>query len=685
MNKKFLLACIATACVLIGAVSAFGYSVAQAEKQSDLGYDLSAYKITKMHIEGDMHVVGTQGGELFAFGAAGETLWNIGKPYETAVYDIASHGGTVYAAYANGRVLGFTTQAATEYTQAVSSGEDERAAKAAFMEQTTQYYADCAFDTSGNVRNTQLLLSAGGDILYVRGVFSELRNKNRIYRYETAGGGRFVEPVAQVDAITAAISGMALDDDGTLWWTTRGEIRNKKGEAFADAEETLRAVSFADGYIYAIGETNTLYRVDIADASEMRYWKLDAAFSGDLVYSTGENFVGKINNGGVAIVDTSKHAVTVSMGASDKANLIMWSDDKFVLRDESDPENPTVMYYTAAMASRVELFSALRWVFLSLSFVLLVAVLYFGFGMRDDYRERIHAKIKSFFKALWKHKAVYLCLLIPLALLIVFYYIPIFFGFGLSFFDYIPGVKAVPVGFANFSAVLTSPAFWKAAGTMLVFLLADLVKALLPPILLAEMIFAVRSKRFSLWVRILLFLPGILPGVATVLVWSEGIFGASNNSLVNAFIGIFVPGFVKNWVYSASQATAVSTLIAFGFPWIGSYLIFYGAIAGINVSTFEAAKLDGCKWGKRILSIDIPLILPQIKYIFVTSFIASVQNYTSIYVLHGVNGQIQTPALMMYREIVGANYGVASAMGVIIFLFLSIATFLNFRMQSDKS
>ena len=61
------------------------------------------------------------------------------------------------------------------------------------------------------------------------------------------------------------------------------------------------------------------------------------------------------------------------------------------------------------------------------------------------------------------------------------------------------------------------------------------------------------------------------------------------------------------------------------------------------------------------------------------------QNYTSIFVIHGVDGQIKTPALLMYREIVNANYGIASVMGIIIFLFLSVATFFNFRMQSDNS
>ena len=220
---------------------------------------------------------------------------------------------------------------------------------------------------------------------------------------------------------------------------------------------------------------------------------------------------------------------------------------------------------------------------------------------------------------------------------------------------------------------------------MLIFLVADLLKAVIPPLIVAEAIFAVKFKRFSLVVRILLFLPGILPGVATTLVWSEGIFGATSNSLINAFVNIFVPGFAKNWINSASNATAIGSLIAFGFPWVGSYLIFYGAVSGINTSVFEAAKLDGCGWWRRMVTMDVPLIFPQIKYIVITSFIASVQNYRTIYVLYGVNGQIKTPALLVYREIINANYGVASVMGLLIFAFLSICTAMNFKIQMKQA
>ena len=280
-------------------------------------------------------------------------------------------------------------------------------------------------------------------------------------------------------------------------------------------------------------------------------------------------------------------------------------------------------------------------------------------------------------------------MIVPFALLIVFYYIPIVLGFRLSFYDYIPGVRDVFVDIKYFKSVYASSEFWHSSLIMLVFLVADLLKAIIPPIIFAEAICAVKHEKFSLVVRILLFLPGVLPGVATTLVWSQGVFGATGNGLVNSIAGIFVPGFAKNWINSSSTATSICALIAFGFPWIGSYLIFYGAISGINSSYFEAAKLDGCSWLKRIIKIDLPLIMPQIKYIFVTSFIASVQNYTNIFVIYGTTGgnkgEIKTPALLMYREIINANYGVASVMGVTVFLFLSVATFLNFRMQSDNS
>ena len=174
--------------------------------------------------------------------------------------------------------------------------------------------------------------------------------------------------------------------------------------------------------------------------------------------------------------------------------------------------------------------------------------------------------------------------------------------------------------------------------------------------------------------------------MATALVWSQGIFGETTNSLMNAFIGLFVPNFAQHWINNPSAAIRISSIIAFGFPWIGSYLIFYGALGGINLSIFEAEKLDGCSWFRRIVVIDIPLILAQFKYVFITSFIASVQNYGTLYILYGaeVSALIKTPALMMYGEIMRGGYGVASVMGVFLFAVLVVVSIFNFRSQREQ-
>lgn len=70
-----------------------------------------------------------------------------------------------------------------------------------------------------------------------------------------------------------------------------------------------------------------------------------------------------------------------------------------------------------------------------------------------------------------------------------------------------------------------------------------------------------------------------------------------------------------------------------GFPFVGSYLIFYGGMMNIPDSYYEAAELEGCGPWKRLFTIDIPLIRPQIKYVFITIFIASVQNFGRTYMV----------------------------------------------------
>ena len=134
-----------------------------------------------------------------------------------------------------------------------------------------------------------------------------------------------------------------------------------------------------------------------------------------------------------------------------------------------------------------------------------------------------------------------------------------------------------------------------------------------------------------------------------------------------------------------NSKTALGALIFIGFPWVGAYIIFYGALISIPNSLFEAAKIDGCGWWKRILTIDVPLISPQIKFVFVTSFIASVQNFGRVYVttMGGPGHSTYIPILeLFYNMSKFTNYGEAAAMGLFLFIVVFGATLMNLRMKT---
>jgi raffinose/stachyose/melibiose transport system permease protein len=369
--------------------------------------------------------------------------------------------------------------------------------------------------------------------------------------------------------------------------------------------------------------------------------------------------------------------------SSEYSSIILFaSDEGFVYLTEDGGD---FVYMDLAAALKKEWAEKTFSVWLALFLIFLLAAAYTLLCCKRSLRQSINGGLKKVGKIAVKHRIAYLSLIPTFLLLAVFYWYPIASSLVLSFFDYLPKEKMIFVGMDNILKVARNTEFWLSFKNTLIFLVADLIKAILPPILFAECLLALRSQKISYWVRVFMFLPGVIPGVAGMLVWADGIYGSTSSGLLNGFLSAISPSFVSR-AWLMDKSTALTCLIFIGFPWVGSYLIFFGAISGLPKEMFEAAKLDGCGWWRKLVSFDIPLIVPQIKYIFITTFIGSVQNYTLIYVTTGGDYGTNTPALMMYYAITDQkNYGIASAMGLFLFIFLVGATAVNFKMQFGRT
>ncbi len=281
-------------------------------------------------------------------------------------------------------------------------------------------------------------------------------------------------------------------------------------------------------------------------------------------------------------------------------------------------------------------------------------------------------------KKMARHKWIYIALVPSTVLLAMFCYYEAIASIALSFFDYtLDSPTMLWNNFANYKEVFGSSHAGEAFGNMILFLVFDIIVAIVPPLLFAFFLTILRWEKLSNAIRTMLFVSGVIPAIAGMLIWKTGIYGSDGvlNTIIEAFGGEGIQ-FLSNSAYTKWS------VLMMGFPFVGAYLIFYGGMMNIPSSYYEAAELEGVGIWKRFFAIDLPLIVPQLKYVFITSFIHSVQNFSRTqFLTNGGAYGTYTPIQLMYTNIRNGNYGQASAYATIIFIFLFFVTFINFKTQ----
>ena len=315
--------------------------------------------------------------------------------------------------------------------------------------------------------------------------------------------------------------------------------------------------------------------------------------------------------------------------------------------------------------------------YVAMTFILISAIVFIVLANIVRKKKQEHALKVA--KQVWKQRRIYLALLPSLILLILFCYYEAIASIALSFFDYsVENPTMIWNNFENYKNVFLSADTAEAFLNLVIFLIFDIVVALVPPLLFAFFLIVMKSERMSNITRTLLFVANVVPGIAGMLIWKTGIYGG--NGVLNTIIEWFGG---EPIAFLGQTEYAKWAILMIGFPFIGSYLIFYGGMMNISKSYYEAAELEGIGIWRRFFSIDIPLIMPQLKYVLITTFIHSLQNFQRTYMITGGNFGTKTPIHLMYQNMVNGEYGQASAYATVIFLLLFGATYVNLRKQKQ--
>jgi len=286
---------------------------------------------------------------------------------------------------------------------------------------------------------------------------------------------------------------------------------------------------------------------------------------------------------------------------------------------------------------------------------------------------------QGLFRTLKKHFWGYFFILPAAVLFILFLWTPIVKGFIYSFYD-VNFVKGNTfVGWDNFKTVFNDPLVGVGVQNTLYYMGLALVIGFWVPIVFAIAISELR--RFQGFSRIAAYLPNVIPVVVLYGLW-RWLYDPVGpiNGIVKS-LGMNPVMFMSDKQWSMISLVIMETWQQFG----SAMLIYLAAVVSVPRDWYEAAEIDGAGILARIRHITLPSIRNLILLLLVMQLIATSQGFQSqLALLDGgpVNATLTYGLVIVKYAFTKLNYGVASAMGVLMFFVLSILAVLQFRMTS---
>ena len=285
-----------------------------------------------------------------------------------------------------------------------------------------------------------------------------------------------------------------------------------------------------------------------------------------------------------------------------------------------------------------------------------------------------------------KYGPIYLFLVPTFTLLAVFTFYPILSAFWHSLYRW-DGSTAEFIGLENFIQMFTSDrAFLASLPNVAKLVIFRVLVALTIPLLAAEVIFSLRDGAVAYFWRVLLVVPMVVPWVVLILVWLF-IYDPQMGILNTLLTRIGLEKWKQLWL--GDLRLALWSIAFFGFPWISglNLLIYLAGLDAIPHELFDAAAIDGASRIRRFLHIDIPMIMGQLKLIFILTLITQIQNFQDVLIFtNGGPGQAtMVPGLVLYHSaFFYSKMGYASAIGVTLFVVIFAITLVNMTLiRSD--
>ena len=231
------------------------------------------------------------------------------------------------------------------------------------------------------------------------------------------------------------------------------------------------------------------------------------------------------------------------------------------------------------------------------------------------------------------------------------------------------------IGLQNYATILADPTFWAVAVRTLAFTAVNVGLTMLVGTVVALLLGAL-GRWLRLALSISLVLAWATPALTASVIFQwlfDSKFGVVNWALTS--IGIFGDFTNHSWFATGLSTFAViSLLIAWqAIPFVAFSL--RAGILSIPTEQYEAARVDGASDRAIFRRITLPSLLPLILILTFLSAIWDFKVFTQIWTVRqgGPAGETVTLAIYAYlKGITGAQYGLASAVAVVMVVLLAL-------------
>ncbi|NED95900.1 ABC transporter permease subunit [Phytoactinopolyspora alkaliphila] len=251
----------------------------------------------------------------------------------------------------------------------------------------------------------------------------------------------------------------------------------------------------------------------------------------------------------------------------------------------------------------------------------------------------------------------------------------------------------VYVGFDNFVRGFTdtnyAAPFWRIAAWTFAFAILTVATSFLMGLVMAIIFNDPRVQGRNV-LRMLFILPYAFPAFLSALLWRGMLNANPDYGIINDlfFFGTRIEWLNDPWL---AKLAIIGVNLWLSFPYW--FLVCTGALQSLPSDVLEAARIDGAGRWRTWTSVMPPLLLISTAPLIIASFAFNFNNFTIIYMLteghprftdtSAVLGHTDILITMIYQisGVAGgrADYGLASALSIIVFLVVGVISAFAFR------